>query len=319
MPTTPNHWPPIEIRGGRAGSGVSGQKHRYRDSPDPRRRPRTAHRDRRMMGTPVKRDWAAYIAERVIVSRSHDVSTIDYGHAIVNSCGMGSDGQRAPRVYRSSRREAQARLTRRRVLDAATTVFLEHGFAGSTMRAIASQAGVSVPTVELLFGTKGRLLQAAIDVAIAGDDEPVPVLDRRWTETAVNAATADDFLDIVASIITSAQQRSAGLVLALFEAASTDTELTDLAEHMTTQRATTAGWIVDQLTRKAPLGVDRTRQEAIDTMWILMDPAVFDRLTRQRQWAVQQYQRWLATSVARLLIGDTATVPSTATAGRCST
>ena len=187
------------------------------------------------------------------------------------------------------------------------------------MRAIASQAGVSVPTVELLFGTKGRLLKAAIDVAIAGDDEPVPVLDRSWTETAAAAATTDDFLDIVASTITSAQQRSAGLVLALFEAASTDTELTELAEQMIAARATTAGWIVDELTRKAPLGADRTRQEAIDTVWILMDPAVFDRLTRQRHWTVQHYQRWLGTSVARLLIGDTATAESTATARRYST
>ena len=231
---------------------------------------------------------------------------------------MDSDRKRAPRVYRSSKREAQARLTRRRVLEAATTVFLKRGFAGSTMHAIASQAGVSVPTVELLFGTKGRLLKAAIDVAIAGDDEPVPVLDRSWTETAATAATTDDFLDIVASTITSAQQRSAGLVRALFEAASTDTELTELAEQMTAARATTAGWIVDELTRKTPLGADRTRQEAIDTVWILMDPAVFDLLTRQRHWTVRHYRRWLGTSVARLLIGDTATAESTATARRYS-
>jgi hypothetical protein len=40
---------------------------------------------------------------------------------------------------------------------------------------------VSVPTVELLFGNKARLLKAAIDVAIAGDDDAVPVLDRSWT------------------------------------------------------------------------------------------------------------------------------------------
>ena len=238
---------------------------------------------------------------------------------ITNTSRVDSDESRAPRGYRSGRREAQARLTRRRVLEGATAVFLERGFAGSTMRAIAGQAGVSVPTVELLFGTKGRLLKAAIDVAIAGDDEPVPVLDRGWAETAVNAANAGDFLDIVAGVIAAAQQRSAGLVLALFEAASADAELTELAEHMTTQRAATAGWIVDQLTRKSPLGADRTRQEAIDTVWILMDPAVFDRLTRQRQWTVQQYQRWLATSIARLLIGDTAPAESVATARRCPT
>jgi AcrR family transcriptional regulator len=195
-------------------------------------------------------------------------------------------------------------------------VFLDHGFAGSTMRVIAAQAGVSVPTVELLFGTKGRLLKAAIDVAIAGDDEPVPVLDRSWTEAAVQADTVQEFLVIVASVIGSAQERSAGLVLAAFEAVSSDAELAELARQMTAQRATTAGWIVDHLTRKAPLREGCTGQEAIDTVWILMDPAVFDRLTRQRHWTLQQYQRWFASSVDRLLIGDTTSPRSSAIARR---
>ncbi len=172
------------------------------------------------------------------------------------------------------------------------------------MRMIAGQADVSVPTVELLFGTKGRLLKAAIDVAIAGDDEPVPVLDRSWAEAAVKAGTAEEFLVIVANVIGPAQARSAGLVLAAFEAAPTDTELAELARQMSAQRAATAGWIVDELTRKATLREGCSREEAIDTVWILMDPAVFDRLTRQRAWTVQQYQAWFAGSVERLLIVD---------------
>ena len=47
------------------------------------------------------------------------------------------------------------------------------------MRAVAADAGVAVPTVELAFGTKARLLKAVIDTAIAGDDEPAPMLARR--------------------------------------------------------------------------------------------------------------------------------------------
>lgn len=214
---------------------------------------------------------------------------------------MGSDG---PRAYRSSRREAQARQTRRRVLDTATEVFLERGFAGATMRLIAGRAEVSVPTVELSFGTKGKLLKAAIDVAIAGDDEPVPVLAREWTKAAIDADTAGEFLDVVAGVIASAQRRSAGLVLAVFEAASTDPELAALAEQLTAQRAGTADWIVDQLIRKARLRKGCGRPEAVDTVWVLMDPAVFERLTRRRGWSPRRYQRWLAGSLGRLLIDD---------------
>jgi AcrR family transcriptional regulator len=200
------------------------------------------------------------------------------------------------RVYRSSRRAEQARATRRRILDAATTVFLERGYAAATMRVLAGQAGVSVPTVELLFGTKVKLLKAAIDVAIAGDDEPVPMLDREWANAGA------DFLDVAAEVLTSAQERSAGLVLAVFEGASADPELAALAEQMTTQRATTAAWIVDRL---APLRCDR--DEAVDTVWILMDPAVFHRLTRRRGWTPQRYRQWFARSVARLLTDERST------------
>jgi AcrR family transcriptional regulator len=190
------------------------------------------------------------------------------------------------------------------VLDAATAVFLERGFAGATMRLIAGRAGVSVPTVELSFGTKAKLLKAAIDVAIAGDDEPVPVLDREWTDAARDAGSAEEFLDIVAGVVGSAQRRSAGLVLAVFEAAARDEELAALAEQLTEQRVRTAEWLVTQLTRKARLRKGCDRREAVDTVWILMDPAVFDRLTRRRGWPVPKYQRWFAGSVRRFLLEE---------------
>src|SRR5437016_2610782 len=84
-------------------------------------------------------------------------------------------GTRA-RLYRSPRREQQARATRARIIAAAARRFLACGYAGTTMRAVAADAGVALPTVELVFGTKAKLLKAVIDVAIAGDDEPVPTL-----------------------------------------------------------------------------------------------------------------------------------------------
>jgi AcrR family transcriptional regulator len=216
--------------------------------------------------------------------------------------------QLARRPYRSSRREAQARRTRRRILDAATAIFLDRGYAAATMPAIAAEANVSVPMVESSFGTKARLLKAAIDVAIVGDDEPVPVLDRSWTRAALQVESANEFLSIVASLIGPAQTRSAGLVLAVFEGSSTDSELAELATQLIAQRASTASWLIDALAQKAPLREGYTRQEAIDTLWLLMDPAVFDRLTRQRGWTLARYQRWFACSAKYLLITDDRTV-----------
>lgn len=183
-------------------------------------------------------------------------------------------------------------------------MFLARGYAGATVRAIAGQAGVSVPTVELVFGTKARLLKAAIDVAIVGDDEVVPVLERDWTAAALRAQTVEEVLATVAGVLGPAQVRSSGLVLAVFEGSSTDAELADLSDQMNAQRSVTAEWIVDTLAAKAPLRQECSRQNAIETVWVLMDPAVFQRLVRNRGWTVQQYQTWFAGSLRRLLVAD---------------
>lgn len=190
-----------------------------------------------------------------------------------------------------------------RVLAAATAVFLRRGFGAATIREIAADAEVSVATVESLLSTKARLLKAAIDVAIAGDDEPVAVLARPWAAQAMAATSAPEFLSITASVLSAAQHRSAGLILAVFEGASKDPALAALADEMVAQRAGTAAWIVDQLERLGALRQDVGRDEAIDTVWVLMDPAVFDRLTRLRNWTGAAYEEWIATSLARLLTG----------------
>jgi AcrR family transcriptional regulator len=211
---------------------------------------------------------------------------------------------RERRRYRSSLRDAQARRTRQRVLAAATVVFLDRGYGATTIRAVAAEAKVSVPTVEALFGTKARLLKATIDVAIAGDDEPVAVLDRGWAADARQAGTAEEFLSRVAGVVAAAQARSAGLVLAVFEGSTKDRELEQVAEQMVAQRAVTASWIVDGVSRVASLREGCSNEEAIDTVWLFMDPGVFDRLTRRRNWTPEHYERWFARSVARLLTAD---------------
>jgi len=190
------------------------------------------------------------------------------------------------------------------VLEAATNVFRDHGYAGATVRAVAGEAGISVPTVEALFGTKARLLKAAIDVAIAGDDEPIPVLDRPSAQTASQAATLTDFLLIVAGMVADAQQRSAGLVLAVFEGSSRDAELDALKDEMVAQREVMAAWVVRGMTRLARLRPGYTVEGAVDVVWLLMDPALFVRLTRQRRWSAPGYRDWLADALARLLVID---------------
>jgi TetR/AcrR family transcriptional regulator, regulator of autoinduction and epiphytic fitness len=208
------------------------------------------------------------------------------------------------RGYRSALRQAEARRTRGRVLGAATAIFLDRGYAGTTMRAVANAAGVSVPTVEALFGTKARLLKAAIDVAIAGDDEPVAVLDRPWARRAEEASSLEEFLSAVAEVAGATQRRAAGLVLAVFEGSSVDAALDGIRGQMVAQREATATWIVRGMTRLSRLRAGCGLEEAVDVVWLLLDPAVFVRLTRERRWTVPRYQHWIAGALARLIMNQ---------------
>jgi TetR/AcrR family transcriptional regulator of autoinduction and epiphytic fitness len=212
-----------------------------------------------------------------------------------------ADSLTRKRAYVSAARTQQARQTRKRVIDAATRLFVEQGYAATTMRAIAAEAGVSIPTVELLFGTKAQLLHVALDVAIAGDDEPLPVLSRAWADDAQSTDDVVEFLSAVAEVLREAQVRSAGVMLAAYEAATADPDIHVLVADRELQRERTAGWIVDGVLGRASLrgGLDWTA--AVDTVWILMDPVVFSRLTKHRGWSPERYATWFADSVAQLV------------------
>jgi TetR/AcrR family transcriptional regulator, regulator of autoinduction and epiphytic fitness len=206
----------------------------------------------------------------------------------------------ARRTYQSPKRARRALETRERILAAASGEFVRVGYAATTMRAVATAAGVSLPTVELAFGTKPELLREAISFAIRGDADPVPMLQREWASRAETAGSVADFLAIVARVLVDAERRSAGLVVAAFEAANRDESMRALAERLRAQRAETAAWIVDALIRRSSVSAEVRREEAIDTVWLLMDPHVFCTLTRDRGWTPQQFERWFVASVSRL-------------------
>jgi AcrR family transcriptional regulator len=206
------------------------------------------------------------------------------------------------RSYRSTRRERQARQTRERILAAAATEFARIGYAATPIRAIAERAAVSVPTIELAFGTKAQLLQAAVSFSIRGDAGPEAMLERPWAREAMQASSADEFLAIFASVLVEGEQRSAGLVVAAFEAANQDQSLSALAERLRAQRTETAAWLVDGLTARARLRDTVTREQAIDTVWLLMDPHGYRALTRDRDWTPARFEQWFIDSIRRLLV-----------------
>jgi AcrR family transcriptional regulator len=182
------------------------------------------------------------------------------------------------------------------VLAAAARLFGERGWAATGMRDVARAAGVSVETVYASFGSKTDLLMAAIDVAIVGDPEPVPV-DQRPEFAAVGSGTRQQRTRAAARFVTGINQRTAGVVLALREAAASDAELARLMRQRQQDRRT-------NIEQGAALVAGRAvTPEECDGLWAVLGVDVYQLLTELRGWTPQQYETWLAHLIDRLLPG----------------
>jgi AcrR family transcriptional regulator len=118
-------------------------------------------------------------------------------------------------------RVRQAAETRQNVLAAATGLFVERGWAATTLAAVAAEAGTAIETVYSAFGSKSGLLIAAIDVAIVGDDDDTPLVERAEF-AALGAGKRSERLMTAARIITRALVHAVPLMGALQEASASD-------------------------------------------------------------------------------------------------
>ena len=134
----------------------------------------------------------------------------------------------APRPYVSPQRELAARHTRRAVIAAAQSLFVEHGYVGTTVDQIAERAGVSKPTVFASAGSKRSLLKDLFDLAVAGDDQPVPVAERLRSEEALHEPDQGRSLRRYAGTVVRRHERYADLDEVLRTAAGSDDGLRDL-------------------------------------------------------------------------------------------
>jgi AcrR family transcriptional regulator len=207
------------------------------------------------------------------------------------------------RDYRSELRAAQALQTRRSIVAAATRLFVEDGYGATTIDAVAEAAGVSRKTVFTAVGGKLDVLKLALDWAVAGDDGSVALADRaavqRWLVHRDPRAVLTGFAGMLAEI----GARVASLYGALEVAAGMDAAARELVADSQRHRLDDARKVVRRLRELQALTTRITQREAVDLVWLAMDPALFDRLVRVRGWTLRRFHDWLADSLHRQLLG----------------
>ncbi len=201
------------------------------------------------------------------------------------------------RRYQSPTRDAAAKATRGRILEAAHEVLDERGYAATTVRGVADRAGVSVKTVEAAFGTKANLVKTLIDVRIAGDDEPIALSDRPVIAAMIDEPDPVRMLEMNAEFVADVNRR---LVVVNRVVHAAGAELSDLLRISLDNRRQVAAALVGVLATKAVLRLDV--DAAIDTVWLLMDPFQYDLLVIHRGWSHEQYVAWLFELQRRLLL-----------------
>jgi AcrR family transcriptional regulator len=203
------------------------------------------------------------------------------------------------RPYRSARRFEQAEQTRVRVLDAADDLFRERGWHGTSIAAVAKQAGVSPETVYARFGNKRTLLGELLRRAVRGDD-PAPVPEQAGPRALAASTDQREQLQMFAADIVLRLERAAPLVAVVGAAAPSEPELATLLATLHRHRAENLRVLLDALAANGSLRL--AGDDALDTVWALTSPELHQLLRRERGWTRDRYRDWLAASLAALLL-----------------
>jgi AcrR family transcriptional regulator len=206
------------------------------------------------------------------------------------------------RRYDSTRRQEEARKTRRAILAAARDSFLDVGYAKTTIATVAREASVSVETVYKAFGSKPRLAKAVFDVAIVGDDEPIPMLQREMV-TRIEAETDPRRkLLLYGEHLTTAGPRAGELQLVLRDAAATDPAVAKLWDSMLEERLAGMSAFARHLFDGGYLRDDITFETARDVLWTYNSVEMYDLLVLKRGWEPDVFGRWIAEAMIAALL-----------------
>ena len=205
------------------------------------------------------------------------------------------------RRYHSPLRRESAERTRDAVVAAAKELFEERGWQAATMSAIAARAGVSTKTIEATFGTKARLLDAAVDFAIRGDTRAIEMPRRAPVIEMEGAPDARTMLNLHASHLRRIHQRSAGIA-AVVEQAAADPTVASIWQRMNQNRCYAVNWAAKTLLAKPGHRPGLTPKDTRTAFWITIDWGTYRTLTEHGSLTPAQYENWLRDYYERQLL-----------------
>ncbi len=213
-----------------------------------------------------------------------------------------SEPVKAKRTYDATRRQERARQTRASMVRSAMTLFLQRGWAGATMADVAEASGVSVQNVYRVFGNKVGLAKAVFDVAIAGDDEEVPMIERPTLRRVREEPDPRRKLLFYGDHLTTVAPRHVPFQLVILDAAASDPDAAKVWETLQAERLKGMRMFAADLAAAGHLRDGVSVNEACDVLWTYNSAELYRLLVIERRWSAKRYGRWVAQALIAALL-----------------
>jgi AcrR family transcriptional regulator len=202
------------------------------------------------------------------------------------------EGQRPRRRYDSLRRAAQAQETHAEIARAARRLFVAQGWSATTVRDVAREAGVSVPTVYAAYGNKTGLALALVDSADLEADLPREIEE-------LETADPPGQLAAMAAYDRRLFERAGDVIRLVRDAGRVEPELAtvyrnarSLADEV--RQEIFSGW--DPGVLRMDVGA------AVDVYAALCNIDVYATLTIERGWSPDRVEAWWGEALRRELL-----------------
>jgi AcrR family transcriptional regulator len=209
-----------------------------------------------------------------------------------------------PSAEGGSLRQAQTALTERRIVTAATELFLADGYVATTLEAVARHARVAPRTVYVRFGTKAALLKRVVDVAIVGDTEPVNVLGRDWMIKAMTAPTLAERIAASAAAGRQIMARTGALFAVAQQAAAVEPLIAGFWQEGREGSRRTQEVFWNRLAEDGLLPAGADLGWLVDTASVVATAETYLLVSRMFGWDLDAYQEWLELTLTRLVNGS---------------
>ena len=171
----------------------------------------------------------------------------------------------------------------------------------TTIEAIADAGGIAVQTVYYIFGTKRNLLAAVLDASIAGDIEPVPLLERPWIERFTAASDASSAVELLVEGAVAVVARTAP-VYEVVRTAAADPEVGALLDGNRRARRADQRRLIELLAEHGHLRADLDVDEAADVFYAVMNEEVFRLLVVDCDWDEARFHAWASALLSDQLV-----------------